>query len=112
MHEIFSGLDFLGGRCADNPRYYRVDHSDLYAYEARRQYASEVQRGESGINLAAAALAISAEDDAIVSHSTVKLPEEPFLRRINVFSADVERMTLSHLPSEISPTNVLEVSLP
>lgn len=88
----------------------RVDLSDLHAYQARQQYALEVQKGESGINLAAAALAVSAEDDALVSHSTVKLPEETFLKRIDVFSAEVQRSQLSNLPSDVSPLSILEAS--
>lgn len=36
----------------------RVDHSETHAYEARQQFATEVQKGESGINLAVAALAV------------------------------------------------------
>ena len=88
---------------------YRVDLSDLHAFEARQQYALEVQKGESGINLAAAALAVSAEDDALVSHSTVRLPEETFLKRIETFSAEVERAQLRGLPENVSPTDVLEV---
>lgn len=85
-----------------------MDLSDLHAYEARQQFATEVYKGESGINLAGAALAVSAEDDALVSHSTVKLPGESFLKRIDVFSAGVER-ELRKLPDESSANTVLEV---
>lgn len=90
--------------------FFRVDDSDLHAYQARQQYASEILKGESGINLVAAALAVSIEDDALVSHSTVRLPEATFAKRIDVFSAGLERLHLSTLPNEASPDDIIEAS--
>jgi len=87
----------------------RVDLSQIHAHEARQQFAAEVQKGESGINLAAAALAVSTEDDALVSHSTVKLPAHTFLKRIQVVSADLGRLHLAKLPPGAPPHEVLRV---
>jgi hypothetical protein len=87
----------------------RVDLSQIHAHEARQQFAAEVQKGESGINLAAAALAVSTEDDALVSHSTVKLPALTFLKRIQVISADLDRLHLAKLPPDAPPEDVLRV---
>ena len=52
----------------------RIDFSELHAFEARRAFVQNIARGESAISVAEAALQIAAEDDAIVSHSTVRLP--------------------------------------
>ena len=46
----------------------------MHAFEARRAFVQNIARGESAISVAEAALQIAAEDDAIVSHSTVRLP--------------------------------------
>ena len=52
----------------------RIDHSEVHAFEARRAFSNNIAQGEAALNVAEAALQIAAEDDAIVSHSTVRLP--------------------------------------
>ena len=87
----------------------RVDLSDLHAYDARKQFAAAVQKGEAGINLAEAALHISAEDDAIASHSTVRLPVDAFLKRIEQLSGELATMHLRHT-EDAEPEAILQVS--
>lgn len=52
---------------------------------------------------------MSTEDDALVSHSTVKLPAHTFLKRIQAISADLGRLHLAKLPRDASPRDVLKV---
>lgn len=52
----------------------RIDLSEVHAFEARRAFSNNIAQGEAALNVAEAALQIAAEDDAIVSHSTVRLP--------------------------------------
>ena len=63
----------------------------------------------AGINLAEAALQIAAEDDAIVSHSTVQLPIQSFLRRIDRLASDMQSAVLQKMPEDASPDDILEV---
>ena len=88
----------------------RVDSSDLHAFNARSQFARAVQKGESGINLAEAALAIGAEDDALVSHSTVPLPVQSFVKRIRSLSNELARIHLPRLGSDAQPEAQLQVN--
>ncbi len=46
----------------------------MHAFDARRAFLLNISQGESALSVAEAALQIAAEDDAIVSHSTVRLP--------------------------------------
>lgn len=90
----------------------RADFSDLHAYEARQAFVQNIASGEAGINLADAALAISAEDDALVSHSSVKLPVQSYAKRMQRMAEDIARNKLNHLPavgSDRNPQAVLEV---
>ena len=87
----------------------RVDLSALHAYEARQSFAEELSKGEGGISLAKAALHVAAEDDALVSHSTVKLPVPQFLQRINALSNELARVHLQGHSNELEPSHALEV---
>lgn len=90
----------------------RADFSDLHAFEARQAFVQNLASGEAGINLADAALAICAEDDALVSHSSVKLPVHSFAKRVQRMAEDIARNRLSHLPavgSDRDPHAVLQV---
>lgn len=90
----------------------RADFSDLHAFEARQAFVQNIASGEAGINLADAALAISAEDDALVSHSSVKLPVKAYAKRMQRMAEDIAHNKLSHLPavgSDRDPQAVLEV---
>ena len=60
----------------------RLDFSDQLAFAARAALAANVARGEAGVDLAAAALQVAAEDDAVASSSTVPFPVESYLARI------------------------------
>lgn len=90
----------------------RADFSDLHAFEARQAFVKNIASGEAGINLADAALAIAAEDDALVSHSSVKLPVQAYAKRMQRMAEDIAHNRLNHLPStgsDQNPMAVLEV---
>lgn len=127
----------------------RVDDSVAHAFHFRQKFAAAVSQGESGINLAEAALFISAEcasdlcetllttafqaselilhfssmqahkgcegvrvvgrDDALVSHSTVQLPVDSFMRRIQSLADDLSRVWLPRLPAHASPEEIVKV---
>lgn len=90
----------------------RADFSDLHAFEARQAFVKNIASGEAGINLAEAALAIAAEDDALVSHSSVKLPVQAYAKRMQRMAEDIAHNRLDHFPSvgsDRDPTAVLEV---
>lgn len=64
----------------------------------------------AGINLAEAALQVAAEDDAIVSHSSVQLPVHSFLNRISRVANDANRLYLREMPSSSTHHQTLQVS--
>ena len=64
---------------------------------------------DAGINLAEAALQVAAEDDAIVSHSTVRLPIQSFLQRIDRLASNMRSAVLQKMPGDASPDDILEV---
>lgn len=64
----------------------------------------------AGMNLAEAALQVAAEDDALVSHSSVQLPVQSFLNRISRLANDVNTLHLRSLPPGSSPQEALQVS--
>ena len=82
--------------------------SEIHAYEARQGFLDVIAKGEAGIRLADAALQVAAEDDAIISHSTVKLPVKSFQGRISRLVAD---LASHHLPNKGSsnPEQQLQV---
>ena len=88
----------------------RVDMSEVHAWRARRAFAEGVGRGESGINLAEAALQVAAEDDALVSHSTVPLPVQSFHSRISRIANGAHRGALEGLPGNASDDDRLQVA--
>ena len=62
----------------------------------------------AGINLAEAALQVAAEDDAIVSHSTVQLPVHSFLQRITRLASSVNSAVIQKMPEGAAPDGVLQ----
>ncbi|CAK0760877.1 hypothetical protein CVIRNUC_002808 [Coccomyxa viridis] len=92
----------------DDPRYRRVDLAEVHAWEARRAFVETVAKGESGINLAEAALQVAAEDDAIVSHSTVRLPIQSFLQRIDRLASNMRSAVLQKMPEDAMPDDILQ----
>jgi len=99
-----------GGR-SDSPLIFkREDMSAIYAYEARRAFAQCIAGGEARVNLAEAALHIAAEDDALVSHSSVKFPVASYLGRVVKMVDELARLRLRDLPAGgCAPADVLEV---
>ena len=121
-----------GGRplVEEDVRYRRVDFSDVNAWKARRGLAEQLARGESGVELAKvsvkqllvqhsptqththrlplmqAALLIAAEDDALVSHSTVELPVNSFLARMERL---VDSLARSHVRPDQAPEEAVQV---
>ncbi|KAI3424327.1 hypothetical protein D9Q98_009880 [Chlorella vulgaris] len=75
-------------------RYRRVDYSLQHAFQARHDFLLSVAAGEAAIDLAAAALHIAAEDDALVSHSTVQLPVASYQQRLKRMASDFARQEL------------------
>ncbi|GLC60253.1 hypothetical protein PLESTB_001591100 [Pleodorina starrii] len=63
-------------------RYRRADYSDVFQFESRQSYARCISGGEPRRRLAEAALHVTAEDDAIASHSTVRFPVAAWMDRI------------------------------
>ncbi|XP_022993790.1 uncharacterized protein LOC111489694 isoform X1 [Cucurbita maxima] len=115
-----------GFRQPDGPKDFRfllhdaLDSSGIdstYAKEARKgfltqiHYLSNIERETSisinrGVDLAKAALYIAAEDDSLVSHSSVPLPVDAFVHRIN----DLSMGYCTHYKSSfnLSPESLLE----
>ena len=86
----------------------------MHSFEARQAFVRNIAHGEAGINLADAAFQIAAEDDALVSHSSVKLPVQQYAKRMQRMAEDIARNKLSHMPSvgsDRDPEAVLQVSL-
>ena len=65
----------------------------------------------AGINLAEAALQVAAEDDAIVSHSTVQLHINAFLQRITRLASSVNSAVIQKMPEGAPPDEVLQVQI-
>ena len=92
----------------------RADFSDVHSFEARQAFVRNIASGEAGINLADAAFQIAAEDDALVSHSSVKLPILLYAKRMQRMAEDIARNRLSHMPgvsSDRDPEAVLQVCM-
>jgi len=86
----------------------------VHSFEAEQAFVRNIAHGEAGINLADAAFQIAAEDDALVSHSSVKLPVQQYAKRMQRMAEDIARNRLSHMPSvgsDRDPEAVLQVSL-
>lgn len=69
--------------------------------------------GEASIDLADAAFQIAAEDDALVSHSSVKLPVHLYSKRLQRMAEDIARHKLTHMSlvgSDRDPHTVMQVS--
>ena len=56
-----------------------------------------------------ACLQIAAEDDAIVSHSTVELPVQAFAARLEALVTDLARLHLPALGTAATPESQLQV---
>mmetsp|Transcript_19795 Transcript_19795/g.59797 ORF Transcript_19795/g.59797 Transcript_19795/m.59797 type:complete len:513 (+) Transcript_19795:154-1692(+) len=89
----------FGDRVEDDARYNRVDLSAEHAYEARQSLLATVAKGEARMDLAEAALQIAAEDDAIASHTVVRLPVGSYRQRLNKL-AQGARNALGSLPKD------------
>ena len=61
----------------------------MHAWEARQAFLRSIAAGEAAVDLAAAALHVAAEDDALVSHSTVQLPVAAYQQRLQRMAADL-----------------------
>lgn len=88
-----------GADVEDDARYNRVDLSEQHAYEARQAFLTAVSCSEARMNLAEAALQISAEDDAIASHTVVRLPVSAYHQRLIKLAEGAEQ-TLAALPAD------------
>lgn len=86
-----------------------MDLSEQHAYEARQAFLAAVSYSEARMDLAEAALQISAEDDAIASHTVVRLPVGSYLQRLAKLSEGAAQ-ALSALPPNSAPEKQIEVS--
>ena len=71
--------------------------SEEHAAEARCAFLSALAAGEGALDLAEAALCIAAEDDALVSHSAVRLPIAAFRGRLQRLADELARVRLPPL---------------
>lgn len=90
-----------GADVEDDARYNRVDMSEQHAHEARQAFLTAVSCSEARMDLAEAALQISAEDDAIASHTVVRLPVDTYHKRL-VKLAEGAAQALAALPADSS----------
>jgi hypothetical protein len=81
----------------DYPSYRREDMSESHSRHARKAFLSAISAGEGAMNLAEAALQIAAEDDALVSHSSVQLPVASFRKRLQRLADELIRVVLPPL---------------
>ncbi len=81
----------------DHPSYRREDMSESHSREARKAFLAAISQGEGAMDLAEAALQIAAEDDALVSHSAVKLPVASFRQRLQRIADELIRVVLPPL---------------
>ena len=92
----------------------RADFSELHAYEARQAFVKNIMNGEASLDLADAAFQIAAEDDALVSHSSVKLPVQSYSKRLQRMAEEIARHRLGHMSlvgSDRDPHAVMQVKL-
>lgn len=92
----------------------RADFSELHAYEARQAFVKNIMNGEASLDLADAAFQIAAEDDALVSHSSVKLPVQSYSKRLQRMAEEIARHRLGHMSlvgSDRDPHVVMQVTL-
>jgi hypothetical protein len=68
-----------------------------------------VERGEATLDLAAAALHVAAEDDALVTHSAVELPVQLFVTRLQRYADEIARVYLPALGPDATPEQQLAV---
>jgi len=96
----------------DHPSYRREDMSESHSREARRAFFAAISQGEGAMNLAEAALQIAAEDDALVSHSSVKLPVAAFRQRLQRLADELIRVVLPPLhENKASNQDILDAIL-
>jgi len=96
----------------DHPSYRREDMSESHSREARKAFLAAISQGEGAINLAEAALQIAAEDDALVSHSSVKLPVAAFRQRLQRLANELIRVVLPPLnENKASNQDILDAIL-
>lgn len=90
-----------------DPRYQRIDHSQRHAAEARQGFLAEIWQGESLIDLAEAAFMIAAEDDALATNSSVKLPVNHIKSRLQRLANDIDTVVLQGMSEDALPEQVL-----
>lgn len=73
-----------------DPRYQRRDMSLEHWSEFRLRFLAELEKGESRASLTELSLLVAAEDDALMSHSSVKFPVEAYSKRLEKLTSDFE----------------------
>lgn len=73
-----------------DPRYQRRDMSLEHWSEFRLRFLAELEKGESTASLTELSLLVAAEDDALISHSSVKFPVEAYSKRLEKLTNDFE----------------------
>lgn len=82
-----------------DPRYQRRDMSLEHWSEFRLRFLAELEKGESTASLTELSLLVAAEDDALISHSSVKFPVEAYSKRLEKLTQDFE-VWLGSLPED------------
>lgn len=80
-----------------DPRYQRRDMSLEHWSEFRLRFLAELEKGESQASLTELSLLVAAEDDALISHSSVKFPVEAYSKRLEKLTSDFQ-VWLDSLP--------------
>ena len=76
------------------PGYSREDHSEENARTARRAFLRAIAVGDAAMDQAEACLQIAAEDDALVTNTSVQLPVEAFRKRLEKLANELSRVVL------------------
>jgi hypothetical protein len=85
-------------------RYEWEDEGAALAATLRDAFTANVRRGEAAMDVAEAALLVSAEDDALMSVTGVPLPVQPYLQRIERMADELSASAL--LPASASDDDV------
>lgn len=98
-----------GGDQENDLRYARADVGIQHAAAARDAFISELNKGPLRMSLLKAALHIAAEDDGLATNSTVALPVDAFVHRVEQMVEELARLRLPDAgltPSTSTPAEV------
>ncbi|GMH45123.1 hypothetical protein BSKO_13080 [Bryopsis sp. KO-2023] len=91
------------GCVEDDVRYRRLDFTQQLAFNARKEFARNLSKGDACMDLALAAVHIAAEDDALISISPVDFPVKSYMDRIDRLATNLGKRIKSALPDRLMP---------